>query len=226
MTRQLTIAMDGPAGAGKSTVARQVAGRLGYVYIDTGAMYRAVTLAALRAGVEADDRSGLAKLVMELNIVLKPGERGQIVLLNGEDVSAQIRSREVTSNVSAVSAHKEVRDKLVALQRDMAEVGGIVMDGRDIGTNVLPGADVKLFLTASARVRAERRYKELSEADRIPLEQLEAEITARDLADSQREQSPLICAEDATIIDSSEMNIDQVVDEIISMCEGKVRDVL
>lgn len=220
--RLITIALDGPAGAGKSTVARQVAEQLGYVYIDTGAMYRAVTLAAHRQAIAVQDGAQLEQLVAQLTIELQPGPQGQIVLLNGEDVTTLIRSREVTLDVSAIAAHKSVRTRLVAMQRDMAVKGGIVMDGRDIGTNVLPNADVKLFLTASAHVRALRRYNELKEADRIPLEQLEQEITQRDLSDQQRQESPLVCADDAIVIDSSDLTIEQVVSQIITLAEAQL----
>nr|WP_148928743.1 (d)CMP kinase [Paenibacillus methanolicus] len=220
----MNVAIDGPAGAGKSTVARRVAGELGYVYVDTGAMYRAVTLAALRQGIEPDEADKLKALVASIRIELKPGEQGQTVYLNGEDVTEAIRSREVTLIVSPLAANESVRAKLVELQRTMASERGIVMDGRDIGTQVLPDAELKIFLTASVQIRAQRRYQELPEGQRIPLTQLEAEIAERDRSDEQREISPLICAKDAIVVDSSELTIDEVVAVIIDLSRSKLAE--
>lgn len=221
---RVNVALDGPAGAGKSTVARQVAKRLGYVYVDTGAMYRAVTLAAIRSGIRPDEADKLRELVASLEIALMPGPEGQVVLLNGEDVTEQIRTRDVTLSVSAVAANEAVRAKLVDLQRKMASERGIVMDGRDIGTHVLPDAELKVFLTASVQIRALRRYQELKEEDRVPIEQLEREIAERDRSDEQREISPLICAKDAVVLDSSDMTIDQVVEAILDMSRTKMAE--
>lgn len=223
-TEKMNVAIDGPAGAGKSTVARRVAGELGYVYVDTGAMYRAVTLAALRQGIAPDEADKLKALVASIRIELKPSEQGQTVYLNGEDVTEAIRSREVTLVVSPLAANESVRAKLVELQRAMASARGIVMDGRDIGTHVLPDAELKIFLTASVQIRALRRYQELPEDQRIPLSQLEAEIAERDRSDEQREISPLICAKDAIVVDSSELTIDQVVAEIIDLSRSKMAE--
>ncbi|GGD69361.1 (d)CMP kinase [Paenibacillus nasutitermitis] len=208
---RINVAIDGPAGAGKSTVARKVAEQLGYVYIDTGAMYRAVTLAANRAGIDPGEQDRLKELVEVLNIRLAPGENGQMVFLNEEDVTSEIRSRDVTQHVSQVASHESVRIRLVELQRQLAAARGIVMDGRDIGTHVLPDAELKIFLTASVHIRALRRYQELKDRTGVSLEQLEAEIAGRDLSDEQREISPLVCAKDAIRIDSSELTIEQVV---------------
>ncbi|WP_183598697.1 (d)CMP kinase [Paenibacillus phyllosphaerae] len=220
----MNVALDGPAGAGKSTVARQVAKRLGYVYVDTGAMYRAVTLAAIRSGIRPDEADKLRELVASLEIALMPGPEGQVVLLNGEDVTEQIRTRDVTLSVSAVAANEAVRAKLVDLQRKMASERGIVMDGRDIGTHVLPDAELKVFLTASVQIRAFRRFQELKEEDRVPIEQLEREIAERDRSDEQREISPLICAKDAVVLDSSDMTIEQVVEAILDMSRTKMAE--
>lgn len=213
------IAIDGPAGAGKSTIAKMLAQKLGYVYIDTGAMYRAVALFALRQGVAADEQAALASLVQQAKIQLDSSGH---VLLNGEDVTQEIRLPEVGNMASAVSAVGAVREALVRQQREMAAQQGVVMDGRDIGTVVLPQADCKIFLTASSRVRAERRTKELLEKG-LPadLEQIQQEIEERDYRDSHREISPLRQAEDAVLLDSSSMDIQEVLEQIISIAEGK-----
>ena len=212
--KSINIAIDGPAGAGKSTVARKVARRFGYLYIETGAMYRAVTLAALRHGIDAGDACRLGKLAAELDIRLEPGDPVQRVYLNGEDVTEAIRSRDVTQSVSAVAAVEAVRLRLVEMQRELAAAKGVVMDGRDIGSHVLPDAELKVFLTASVEERALRRYKEIGEAQGIPLATLEREIAERDRTDEQREVSPLVRADDAVLLDSTRLSIDEVVDRI------------
>lgn len=220
---RINIAIDGPAGAGKSTVARFVAGQLGYIYIDTGAMYRAVTLSAQRLAIAADQEEALSILLKKLDIALTRGNEGQSVLVNGEDVTTDIRSLEVTREVSYYAASPSVRQVLAGLQREMASRKGVVMDGRDIGTHVLPNAEVKVFLTASAKERAKRRFKELDHAD-ISLDELEAEIAQRDSLDAQREIAPLIQADDAYVLDSSGMTIDEVVDAIIRLCRTKLAE--
>ena len=214
---QINIAIDGPAGAGKSTVARMVAGQLNYVYIDTGAMYRAVTLMAQRSGIEANDTDALAKLVEQLRIMLKPGEKVQAVFVNGEDVTNQLRSREVTLQVSYYAAQESVRSMLGKLQREMAASKGVVMDGRDIGTHVLPDAELKVFLTASVQERALRRYNEIKDSQSISLSQLEQEIAERDALDEKRAISPLTRAADALLLDSTGKSIDEVVEEIVRL---------
>ncbi|WP_168119177.1 (d)CMP kinase [Paenibacillus sp. HB172176] len=220
----INIAIDGPAGAGKSTVARKVADKLGYVYVDTGAMYRAVTLSAQRLAVAADDHHALSALVKSLKIDLLPGEQGQSVYVNGEDVTSGIRSREVTSQVSYFAASGIVREVLSKMQRKLADRKGVVMDGRDIGTHVLPKAELKIFLTASASERALRRFKELPANDSVSLEQLEQEIRERDRLDEQREISPLIKASDAKVLDSSHMTIDEVVEAIVKLSRTKLAE--
>ena len=214
---RINIAIDGPAGAGKSTVARMVAGKLNYVYIDTGAMYRAVTFVAQRSGVEANDTDALAQLVEQLHIVLEPGENGQSVFVNDEDVTKHIRSREVTLQVSHYAAQESVRSRLAKLQRDMAISKGVVMDGRDIGTHVLPDAELKVFLTASVQERALRRYNEIKDSQSISLSQLEQEIAERDALDEKRTIAPLIRATDALLLDSTGKSIDEVVSEIVRL---------
>ncbi|AZN43715.1 (d)CMP kinase [Paenibacillus albus] len=221
MSSRINVAIDGPAGAGKSTVARKVAQQLGYVYIDTGAMYRAVAYAANRAGIPASDAARLSELMTTVEISLEPGADGQLVRLNGEDITTAIRSREVTLQVSEIASHESVRIKLVEMQRGLAAMKGIVMDGRDIGSHVLPNAEVKVFLIASARVRALRRFQELSGSEIVPLEQLEKEIVERDRSDESRQISPLTCAKDAVVVDSTELSIDQVVTVILDLCRTK-----
>lgn len=221
---RMNIAIDGPAGAGKSTVARKVAGQLGYVYIDTGAMYRAVTYTAQRAGVSPDQTARLAELTRSLQIDLRPGEHGQSVYVNGEDVTASIRSREVTLQVSYYAAIESVREVLGTLQRQLAARKGVVMDGRDIGSHVLPHAELKVFLTASVEERAARRYREISDSQSITLRQLESEIAERDRLDEQRAISPLVCASDAIVLDSTGMTIDEVVAAIVKLSRTKLAE--
>ncbi|EFM09796.1 cytidylate kinase [Paenibacillus curdlanolyticus YK9] len=221
---RINIAIDGPAGAGKSTVARSVAETLGYIYIDTGAMYRAVTLSALRSGISPDDRMQLSQHAESIEISLQPSSAGQVVLLNGCDVTIDIRSREVTLNVSQVSAVERVRVRLVAMQRQLARGKGVVMDGRDIGSHVLPDAELKVYLTATVEERALRRFKELDGRDGITLEQLEHEIAERDRKDQEREISPLVCAPDAIVLDSTSMTIEQVADNIVNLSRTKLAE--
>ncbi|WP_138753646.1 (d)CMP kinase [Paenibacillus sinopodophylli] len=220
----MNIAIDGPAGAGKSTVARKVAEQLGYVYIDTGSMYRAVTLSAQRAGVSVEQTVKLAELVRSLDIALEPGEQGQSVFVNGDDVTALIRSREVTLQVSHIAANETVREVLGLMQRKLAERKGVVMDGRDIGTHVLPQAELKIFLTASVKERALRRYREIVDTQSITLSQLESEIAERDRLDEQRDISPLICADDAIVLDSTAMTIDEVIQAIVKLSRTKMAE--
>lgn len=212
------IAIDGPAGAGKSTVAKMLAKKLGYLYIDTGAMYRAVTLKALRDGIDLYDSAALGRLAAVTPISLQPdGDTGLRVFLNGEDVSDEIRSQEVSRSVSLVAMVPEVRRRMVELQKAMAERGGVVMEGRDIGTVVLPDAPVKIFLTASMPERAKRRREELAaKGNIIDQAQMEEEIKKRDHIDTTRETAPLIPASDAEIIDSTYFTVEQVVDMIIT----------
>lgn len=221
---RINIAIDGPAGAGKSTVARKVAEQLDYIYIDTGAMYRAVTLSAQRAAIVPQDSEKLSALAKTLEIKLAPGESGQAVFLNGENVTNLIRSREVTLAVSHIAANETVRELLGKLQRQLAASKGVVMDGRDIGSHVLPNAELKIFLTASVQERALRRYKEVSDTQSISLEQLEQEIADRDRLDEQREISPLICAKDAIVLDSTSMSIDEVAAAIVKLSRTKLAE--
>jgi len=218
-TRKINVAIDGPAGAGKSTVARMVAKALGYIYVDTGAMYRAVTLEAIRQGIDIGNTTELAKIAADSDIRLVPEPDGQKVLLDGEDVSRLIRSVEVTNLVSKVSAVPEVRTELLRRQRELADRRGVVMDGRDIGTNVLPDAEVKVFMTASVQIRAERRWKERNGQDEsLTFEELMKKIEERDRDDIEREVSPLKQAEDAVLLDTSDMSIEEAANAIVAMC--------
>ncbi|NLI11905.1 MAG: (d)CMP kinase [Peptococcaceae bacterium] len=212
------IAIDGPAGAGKSTVAKLVAKKLGYIYIDTGAMYRALTLQALRDGVDMHDPEALGRLAEVTPVSLRNGEDDRLrVFLNNEDVSEEIRGPEVSGNVSYVAMVPAVRRRMVELQKAMAEKGGVVMEGRDIGTVVLPDAPVKIFLTATTPVRAKRRRDELAVKGSIfSQEQMEEEIIRRDGIDSTREADPLTKAPDAEVIDSTFFTAEQVADMIIA----------
>ena len=206
------IAIDGPAGAGKSTVARALAARLGLEYLDTGAMYRAVTLAAMRHGIDPADVERVAELAVEVS--LDVGEHG--VLVDGVDATTEIRSREVTAAVSAVAANSRVRAELVRRQRNWAnQRGGGVLEGRDIGSVVFPDAALKLYLTASPRVRAERRVAEAGG----DVEEIEAAIARRDHYDSSRTNSPLVEADDATVIDTTGLSIEEVLDRIEQLLE-------
>ncbi|NLM52602.1 MAG: (d)CMP kinase [Firmicutes bacterium] len=211
------IAIDGPAGAGKSTVARAVAKRLNLIYLDTGAMYRAVTLAALRNGTDLHDKKALEALTLSLQLDIRTDEKGNnLVFLNGEDVTAAIRDPLINRHVSLVALYPEVRSIMVQKQRELSRRGGVVMDGRDIGTHVMPDAEYKFFLTASLEERAKRRQAELLAAGKtVSYEQVLEEIAARDKIDTEREHSPLRAARDAVIIDTTEMTIEQVVETII-----------
>lgn len=213
------IAIDGPAGAGKSTVAKIVAEKLGYTYIDTGAMYRGVAWKTLRDDKDAPDEA-ILRAVQGIDVRLACTESGTRVTVDGTDVTAEIRTPEVTHIVSLVAALGPVREKMVELQRAMAADGAVVMDGRDIGTNVLPNADVKIFLTASVEERARRRYDEMvAKGYAVNFDALKDEIASRDKQDSERAISPLRQAEDAVLLDSTALTIDEVVARILELSE-------
>lgn len=218
--KRIAIAIDGPAAAGKSTIAKIVAKKLGYVYIDTGAMYRSVTWYALHQGVACQDEKKVCALVPDIHIELK--ENGT-VLCNHQDVTKEIRLDDVTKNVSYIASYRDVRLAMVDLQRKMAESVSVVMDGRDIGTYVLPNAEVKIFQVATVHERAKRRYLEnLEKGIACNLEEIEQDLIRRDNIDSSRAFAPLRPAEDSILLDTSNMSIDEVVNEVISIIEKKL----
>ncbi|HCA21604.1 MAG TPA: (d)CMP kinase [Lachnospiraceae bacterium] len=216
----MNIAIDGPAGAGKSTIARLAAKKLGFIYVDTGAMYRAIALYLIWKEIDLNDEAALERALdrVKINIVYEKGV--QHVFLNLQDVSAEIRSEKVSIMASKSSALLPVRNKLLDIQRDIAARNDVIMDGRDIGTNILPNAEVKIYLDASPDVRAKRRYDEMKNKGEKPdLESIKANIIARDEQDMNRKLAPLKKADDAVLIDSSYMSIDEVVEEIISLAK-------
>ena len=221
----INIAIDGPAGAGKSTIAKRVAGKLGYIYIDTGAMYRAMGLYFSRKGIAPEDETAIRDHVDDADISIVYQDGAQQVLLNGENVTAYLRTEEAGNMASATSGYPCVREKLVELQRKLAASENVVMDGRDIGTVVLPKADLKIYLTASVETRAKRRFLELTEKG-IPckIEEIEKDIEERDYRDMHREHSPLRQAEDAVYLDSSEMDVDEVAAAILDALKNKIKD--
>ena len=212
------LAIDGPAGAGKSTIARAVSRELGWIYVDTGAMFRAVALFFLREGISADDAGGIRERIGGVSVTLGHENGEQQVFLNGENVTGLIRTEEVGNMASACSVYPEVRQKLLELQRSLAEQQPVVMDGRDIGTVVLPDADTKVYLTASVEVRARRRFKELMEKGAAcDIAEIEKDIRERDWRDMHRETAPLKQAEDAVLVDSSDMTAAEVTEQILSL---------
>ena len=213
------VAIDGPAGAGKSTIAKRIARRLGYIYVDTGAMYRAMAYYLIQNQVDAADKEAIAAACQHADISICYQDGEQVVLLNGENVNAYLRTESVGNMASVSSVVPEVRKKLVELQQKLARETDVVMDGRDIGTVVLPDADVKVYLTASVETRAKRRFLELQEkGEPADLAKIAADIEDRDYRDMHRDVSPLRQAEDATLVDSSNMTIDQVVERILELC--------
>ena len=222
MNKKISIAIDGPAAAGKSTIAKIVAKTLNYIYVDTGAMYRALTYKALNQKVSLIDEQALYDLLMETEIELKPSENGQVVFVDNENVTAEIRNNEVTGSVSEVAKHRLIREEMVRRQQLFAKNGGVVMDGRDIGTHVLPNAEIKIFMIASVEERAERRHQEnLQKGFPSDIEQLKEEIALRDKQDSEREVAPLKKAEDAIEIDTTSLSINQVADKIMSLMKER-----
>ena len=218
----LVVALDGPAGAGKSTIAKGVSKKLGAIYVDTGAMYRAMALHMLNNKIDINDEAAVSKAAADADITIKFEDGVQVVILNGKNVNGLIRTEEVGKTASKVSTYRDVRTKLVDLQRKLAESVSVVMDGRDVGTVVLPNANPKIYLTASSRVRAKRRYDELiAKGESADLDTIEKDIIDRDYQDMHREISPLRKADDAIEVDTSDMTIEQVEAEIIRLCEGK-----
>lgn len=223
VTKKIQIAIDGPAGAGKSTIAKIAAEKLGYTYIDTGAMYRALTLKALTEKIDLSSEQAVTDLLKNSTIELKPSPQGQLVFLDGVDVSSEIRSNEVTSNVSKVAAHASMRAIMVELQYEMAVKGGVIMDGRDIGTAVLPKAELKIFMSATVEERARRRFEDNQQRGiESSFESLKEEIALRDKMDSEREASPLVQAEDAIFVDTTHLNIEQSAEEILKLATERM----
>ena len=222
VTPKLVIAIDGPAGSGKSTIAARVAKALGYVNLESGAMYRALALKALEQHVSPDDAAFLRQLALDTHIALKPAPEGNRVLLDGRDVTERIREADVTAAASRVSVHPGVREYLVERQRELGAVGGVVMEGRDIGTAVFPNAEVKIFLNAAAGVRAERRMLQQGQRSGEETRRVAAELAARDERDRTRSASPLVAAPDAIHIDSTGKSIDEVVAEVKRVVREKL----
>lgn len=217
-SNRIKVAIDGPAGAGKSTVARIVADKLGYVYVDTGAMYRAITWHLMDQKIDAAESERVLSALNRVKLALKPSSGGQQIWIDSQEVTDFIRTSAVTRQVSLVAQIPSVRQYLTSIQKQLSAAGGIVMDGRDIGTAVLPEAELKIFLTASVEERAERRYREMQAAGTaVDLDQLMQDIAERDRMDEQREVSPLRKAQDAVYVDCTSMTIDEVVDHIVSL---------
>lgn len=218
--KKLSVAIDGPAGAGKSSASKIFAKQMGYTYLDTGAMYRALTYEARRLGLASD--GDIIRMARNIKMTVAPGETGMQVFLDGRDVTGELRTPDVSSHVSYVSAIPEVREVMVDLQRKLSEAGGTVLDGRDIGTVVLPHADVKIFLTASPHTRAVRRYNEIRDKEPgVTVEEIEEEIRKRDLLDSTRKVAPLRPAADAVLLDNSGLTLEETAAEIARICREK-----
>ena len=220
----MNIAIDGPAGAGKSTIAKKAAGELGFIYVDTGAMYRAVAVYLTESDISASDEDLVEKSIADISVEIKYEDGAQQVYLNGENVTSLLRTEAAGNMASKASALPCVREKLLSLQRDLAASNDVVMDGRDIGTNILPSAELKVYLTASSAVRAKRRYDELvaKGAENIDIEKIEQDIIQRDKQDMERKTAPLKRADDAVLIDSSDMTIEQVTDTIVGLARERM----
>lgn len=224
MDKKITIAIDGFSSCGKSTIARQLAEKLGYIYIDTGAMYRTVTYYLMENNIDPHDSSAIERALKDIRIDFQPVNGRMHVHLNGVDVEEQIRQMDVSKKVSEVSTVKAVREKLVASQQEMGENGGVVMDGRDIGTNVLPNAELKIFMTAGIDVRVERRYKELKNKGlKVRKEEIRKNLQERDYLDANRKENPLRRADDAWILDNSEMDQEEQLNWVMEKTKKKVK---
>ena len=222
-TKKIAIAIDGPAGAGKSSISKVVANELGYLYIDTGAMYRGVTWAVLDSHVDVNNQKEVEALLPSLDLTLEPTASACKVYVKGQDVTDLIRQQQINENVSTIASYKGVREYLVERQQVMAAVGGVILDGRDIGSVVLPNAELKIYLTASVDARAKRRWLEVQgTSNEQPLEEIKKNVESRDEMDKNRDESPLVCVEDAIVVDSSNMTFDETVKHILHLVQERI----
>ena len=222
-TKKIAIAIDGPAGAGKSSISKVVANELGYLYIDTGAMYRGVTWAVLDSHVDVKNQKGVESLLPSLDLTLEPTANACKVFVKGQDVTDLIRQQQINENVSTIASYKGVREYLVERQQAMAAVGGVILDGRDIGSVVLPKAELKIYLTASVDARAKRRWLEVQgTSNEQSLEDIKNNVESRDEMDKNRDESPLVCVEDAIVVDSSNMTFDETVEHILHLVQERI----
>ena len=222
-TKKIAIAIDGPAGAGKSSISKVVANELGYLYIDTGAMYRGVTWAVLDSHVDVNNQKEVEALLPSLDLTLEPTASACKVYVKGQDVTDLIRQQQINENVSTIASYKGVREYLVERQQAMAAVGGVILDGRDIGSVVLPNAELKIYLTASVDARAKRRWLEVQgTSNEQPLEDIKKNVESRDEMDKNRDESPLVCVEDAIVVDSSNMTFEETVKHILHLVQERI----
>lgn len=222
-TKKIAIAIDGPAGAGKSSISKVVANELGYLYIDTGAMYRGVTWAVLDSHVNVKNQKDVESLLPSLDLTLEPTANACKVFVKGQDVTDLIRQQQINENVSTIASYKGVREYLVERQQAMAAVGGVILDGRDIGSVVLPKAELKIYLTASVDARAKRRWLEVQgTSNEQSLEDIKKNVESRDEMDKNRDESPLVCVEDAIVVDSSNMTFDETVEHILHLVQERI----
>lgn len=222
-TKKIAIAIDGPAGAGKSSISKVVANELGYLYIDTGAMYRGVTWAVLDSHVNVNNQKDVESLLPSLDLTLEPTANACKVFVKGQDVTNLIRQQKINENVSTIASYKGVREYLVERQQAMAAVGGVILDGRDIGSVVLPKAELKIYLTASVDARAKRRWLEVQgTSNEQSLEDIKKNVESRDEMDKNRDESPLVCVEDAIVVDSSNMTFDETVEHILHLVQERI----
>ena len=222
-TKKIAIAIDGPAGAGKSSISKVVANELGYLYIDTGAMYRGVTWAVLDSHVDVKNQKDVESLLPSLDLTLEPTANACKVFVKGQDVTDLIRQQQINENVSTIASYKGVREYLVERQQAMAAVGGVILDGRDIGSVVLPKAELKIYLTESVDARAKRRWLEVQgTSNEQSLEDIKNNVESRDEMDKNRDESPLVCVEDAIVVDSSNMTFDETVEHILHLVQERI----
>lgn len=222
-TKKIAIAIDGPAGAGKSSISKVVANELGYLYIDTGAMYRGVTWAVLDSHLDVKNQKEVEALLPSLDLTLEPTASACKVYVKGQDVTDLIRQQQINENVSTIASYKGVREYLVERQQAMAAIGGVILDGRDIGSVVLPNAELKIYLTASVDARAKRRWLEVQgTSNEQPLEDIKKNVESRDEMDKNRDESPLVCVEDAIVVDSSNMTFDETVEHILHLVQERI----